>query len=77
MSMTSLSAYVQTAHYIKDGGLSKGSICEVRTVRRDMRNIGRIVGQILTLSLPTAALTKLHSLTTVYNNTNGMNTMHV
>lgn len=77
MSMTPLYAYVQTAHYIKDGGLGKGSICEVRTARRDTRNTGRIVGQILTLSLPTAALTRLNSLTTVYNNINGMNTKHV
>lgn len=58
----------------KDRGLGRGSICEVRTARRDVRNIRRIVGWFQTLTLPTAALTKLHSVTTVYNNMNGMNT---
>lgn len=59
---SSLSTSVQAAHYIKHRGLGAGSICEVRTARRDTRNIGRIVGQILTRSLPTAALSK-HPLT--------------
>lgn len=59
---SSPSTSVQAAHYIKDRGLGAGSICEVRTARRDTRNIGRIVGQILTRSLPTAALSK-HPLT--------------
>lgn len=38
--LCSLSKSVQTAHYIKRG-LGEGSICEVRTARRDTRNVGR------------------------------------
>lgn len=60
MFLCSLSKSVQAAHYMKDRGLDDGSICEVRTARRDMRNVGRTVG-LLTLTLPTAGLTKLHS----------------
>lgn len=68
---------MQTAHYIKDSGLGYGSICEVRTARGDTRNVGRTAGQILTLTLPTAGLTKLHSHNTVHNDMNGVNTVHV
>lgn len=56
MSMTALSKSVQAACDIKDTVLDYGSICVVRIARRVMKNIGGIVGQILTLTLPTAAL---------------------
>ena len=73
---TSLSKSVQTAYYIKDIGLRNGSTCVMRTAGRDTRSVGGIVRQILTLSLPTAALTEL-SHTAVYKNMNGMNKTHV